>query len=179
MPVKIQSVGKGKYRVSTPRGTKAKHTTKAKAEKQKRLLNAIDHGFKPTGRPAKKKTRTESLALKVVQTLLENEPEPLPQRRSMVNQVLRGDPFDDDFDTEKKLSRFLLDEIDSDYDFYSRVSNFLCGRVLRDEEAWESTRSGEELVDELYSKSDITKIQSLFREIGQPPLLGDDEDNND
>ena len=70
MPVKIQSVGKGKYKVSTPRGTKAKHTTKAKAEKQKRLLNAIDHGFKPTGRLAKKKTRTESLAIKVVQTLL-------------------------------------------------------------------------------------------------------------
>jgi hypothetical protein len=70
MPVKIQSVGKGKYKVSTPSGTKAKHTTKAKAEKQMRLLNAIDHGFKPTARPAKKKTRTESLALKVVQTLL-------------------------------------------------------------------------------------------------------------
>lgn len=71
MPVKIQSVGKGKYRVSTPKGTKAKSTTKAKAERQKRLLNAIDHGWKPTGKPPKK-SRTESLALKVVQTLLES-----------------------------------------------------------------------------------------------------------
>ena len=71
MPVKIQSVGKGKYRVSTPHGTKAKHTTKAKAERQKRLLNAVDHGWKPTGKPAKKKSsRTESLAHKVIDILL-------------------------------------------------------------------------------------------------------------
>ena len=139
MPVKIQSVGKGKYKVSTPRGTKAKHTTKAKAEKQKRLLNAIDHGFKPTGRPAKKKTRTESLALKVVQTLLEN--------------------------VKEKLSRFLLDDIDSDYGFYSRVSTYLCGRVLRSEEEWESARSGQELVDELCSGCPETKIQSLLRKL--------------
>ena len=139
MPVKIQSVGKGKYRVSTPRGTKAKHTTKAKAEKQKRLLNAIDHGFKPTGRPAKKKTRTESLAIKVVQTLLEN--------------------------VKEKLSRFLLDDIDSDYGFYSRVSTYLCGRVLRSEEEWESARSGQELVDELCSGCPETKIQSLLRKL--------------
>ena len=139
MPVKIQSVGKGKYKVSTPRGTKAKHTTKAKAEKQKRLLNAIDHGFKPTGRPAKKKTRTESLAIKVVQTLLEN--------------------------VKEKLSRFLLDDIDSDYGFYSRVSTYLCGRVLRSEEEWESARSGQELVDELCSGCPETKIQSLLRKL--------------
>jgi hypothetical protein len=139
MPVKIQSVGKGKYRVSTPRGTKAKHTTKAKAEKQKRLLNAIDHGFKPTARPAKKKTRTESLALKVVQTLLEN--------------------------VKEKLSRFLLDDIDSDYSFYSRVSTYLRGRVLRSKEEWESARSGQELVDELCLGCPETKIQSLLRKL--------------
>jgi hypothetical protein len=47
MPVKITKVGK-KYRVSTPNGVKAKSTTKENAEKQKRLLNAIDHGWKPT-----------------------------------------------------------------------------------------------------------------------------------
>ena len=132
-------MGKGKYRVSTPRGTKAKHTTKAKAEKQKRLLNAIDHGFKPTARPAKKKTRTESLALKVVQTLLEN--------------------------VKEKLSRFLLDDIDSDYSFYSRVSTYLRGRVLRSKEEWESARSGQELVDELCLGCPETKIQSLLRKL--------------
>jgi hypothetical protein len=45
MPVKIKKVNG--YRVSTPGGVKAKHTTKAKAKKQERLLNAIDHGWKP------------------------------------------------------------------------------------------------------------------------------------
>ena len=38
----------GKFEVKTPKGVHAKGTTKAKAEAQKRLLNAIDHGFKPT-----------------------------------------------------------------------------------------------------------------------------------
>jgi hypothetical protein len=33
---------------------KAKATTPAKAAAQKRLLNAVDHGFKPTGKAAKK-----------------------------------------------------------------------------------------------------------------------------
>jgi len=46
MPVKVAKV-KGGYKVSTPSGTKAKKTTKAKAEKQKRLLNATEHGWKP------------------------------------------------------------------------------------------------------------------------------------
>jgi len=47
MPVKITKTKKGCYKVSTPHGTKAKCTTKKKAEKQKRLLNAVEHGFKP------------------------------------------------------------------------------------------------------------------------------------
>lgn len=48
MPVRV-SKSKGGYRVSTPHGVKAKHTTKAKAEAQERLLNAIEHNpdFKP------------------------------------------------------------------------------------------------------------------------------------
>lgn len=45
MPVKIKKVNG--FRVSTPGGVKAKRTTKAKAKKQKRLLNAIEHGFVP------------------------------------------------------------------------------------------------------------------------------------
>ena len=52
MPVSVRKV-KGGYRVSTPHGTKAKHTTKAKAMKQKRLLNAVEHGWKPTGKKSK------------------------------------------------------------------------------------------------------------------------------
>jgi len=49
MPVKIKKKGKC-YKVSTPHGTKAKCTSKKKANKQKRLLNAIEHGFKPKKR---------------------------------------------------------------------------------------------------------------------------------
>lgn len=56
MPVTIRKV-KGGYRVSTPNSIKAKRTTKAKAKKQKRLLNAVDHGWRPTGKPAKKKRK--------------------------------------------------------------------------------------------------------------------------
>ena len=55
MPVTIKKVDG--YRVSTPHGVKAKHTTKRKAEAQKRLLNAVEHGWKPTGAPAKRATK--------------------------------------------------------------------------------------------------------------------------
>jgi hypothetical protein len=48
MPVKMQKLKGGKVRVSTPVGVKAKATTPAKAKAQRRLLNAIDHGWKPS-----------------------------------------------------------------------------------------------------------------------------------
>jgi len=48
MPVKVTQVRKGIYKVSTPGGTKAKGTTKAKAESQRRLLEGVDRGWKPT-----------------------------------------------------------------------------------------------------------------------------------
>ena len=50
MPVTIRKQGSG-YEVRTPNGIKAKNTTKAKAASQEHLLNAIDHGWKPTGKP--------------------------------------------------------------------------------------------------------------------------------
>lgn len=50
MPVSIHKKSSGKYSVSTPNGVHAKGTTKAKAESQARLLNAIDHGWTPTGK---------------------------------------------------------------------------------------------------------------------------------
>ena len=53
-PVKISKVG-GKFKVKTPGGTKAKGTTKAKAQKQANLLRGVEHGWKPTGKPARKK----------------------------------------------------------------------------------------------------------------------------
>lgn len=49
MPVTVRKTDGG-YRVSTPQGVKAKSTTKGKAERQKRLLNAVEHGWKPTGK---------------------------------------------------------------------------------------------------------------------------------
>lgn len=51
MPVEIKKVDG--YRVSTPGGVKAKRTTKKKAEAQKRLLHGVEHGWEPTGKPAK------------------------------------------------------------------------------------------------------------------------------
>lgn len=53
MPVKMKSVGKGKVQVRTPGGVKAKSTTPAKAQRQANLLRAVEHGFKPTGKPAR------------------------------------------------------------------------------------------------------------------------------
>lgn len=52
MPVKIKKVNG--YRVSTPGGVKAKSTTKAKARRQANLLRGVEHGFKPTGKKAKR-----------------------------------------------------------------------------------------------------------------------------
>jgi hypothetical protein len=46
MPTKITKV-KGGFEVSTPNSVHAKHTTLKKAKAQERLLNAIDHGWKP------------------------------------------------------------------------------------------------------------------------------------
>lgn len=50
MPAKVTKTDSGKYKVSTPNQVHAKATTKEKAESQKRLLNAIDHGWRPSGK---------------------------------------------------------------------------------------------------------------------------------
>lgn len=47
MPVKIEKKGKC-VKVSTPNGVKAKCTTKKKAEAQKRIIDAADHGRRIT-----------------------------------------------------------------------------------------------------------------------------------
>lgn len=48
MPYKMRKV-KGGYKVTSPHGTKAKKTSKAKAEAQMRLLRGVDHGWRPSG----------------------------------------------------------------------------------------------------------------------------------
>jgi hypothetical protein len=57
MPVKMKKNKKGGYTVSTPNQVHAKNTTKAKAESQVRLLNAVEHGWKPDGIPKKSAKR--------------------------------------------------------------------------------------------------------------------------
>jgi len=57
MPVTIKKVNG--YKVSTPHGVKAKNTTKKKAKSQKRLLNAVDHGWRPTHNEQLAKRMTE------------------------------------------------------------------------------------------------------------------------
>ena len=54
MPVTKRSVGGGKVQVRTPGGVKAKATTPAKAQRQTNLLHGVEHGWKPTGKPARK-----------------------------------------------------------------------------------------------------------------------------
>ena len=49
MPAKVYKKAEGKYTVRTPNGTHAKGTTLKKAKAQARLINAIDHGWKPSG----------------------------------------------------------------------------------------------------------------------------------
>lgn len=51
MPVRIKKVNG--YRVSHGGKISAKHTTKAKAKSQARLLNAVKHGWKATGKKKK------------------------------------------------------------------------------------------------------------------------------
>lgn len=48
MPVKLTELKSGLFQVKTPNRVHAKGTTLLNAKKQERLLNAIDHGWKPT-----------------------------------------------------------------------------------------------------------------------------------
>ena len=60
MPVQVKKVNG--YRVSTPGGVKAKHTTKKKAQRQANLLRGVEHGWKPTGQPARDVKARKGLA---------------------------------------------------------------------------------------------------------------------
>jgi len=80
MPVSITKKG-SKFEVKTPNEIHSKGTTKKKAEAQKRLLNAVEHGWKPTGKKSKSEsvedqkldqTVSES-AEKIVDKLIESE----------------------------------------------------------------------------------------------------------
>jgi hypothetical protein len=62
MPVTLRKLQGGGYQVRTPNRVHAKHTTKAKAERQKRLLLAVEHGWKPTGKRSRKAMTLRSIA---------------------------------------------------------------------------------------------------------------------
>jgi len=55
MPVKIKKVDG--YRVTHGGKVSAKGTTKTKAKGQANLLRGVAHGWKPTGKPARKKRK--------------------------------------------------------------------------------------------------------------------------
>jgi predicted nucleotidyltransferase len=50
MPAKKIKLKNGMFRVVTPNGVHSKQTTEEKADAQIRLLNAVEHGWKPTGK---------------------------------------------------------------------------------------------------------------------------------
>ena len=56
MPYAIRPAGDGRFEVvNTATGkVHARHTSRVKAERQVRLLHAVEHGFKPTGKPARR-----------------------------------------------------------------------------------------------------------------------------
>ena len=60
MPVSIHKRG-NRYEVDTPNQVHAKGTTKAKAVRQARLLNAIDHGWTPTHSKARRARKSHRL----------------------------------------------------------------------------------------------------------------------
>jgi len=55
MPYKQTRLKGGKVRVTSPHGTKARATTRKKAAAQVRLLNAVEHGWRPTKRRKKQR----------------------------------------------------------------------------------------------------------------------------
>lgn len=58
-PVTITKV-RGGYKVVSDGNVHSKHTTMAKAQHQANLLRAVEHGWKPTGQPAKTETMEQA-----------------------------------------------------------------------------------------------------------------------
>lgn len=59
MPVTTRKTAKG-YTNATPGGVKGRGMTKRNAMAQKRLLNAVDHGWKPDGETYRDRVRRMS-----------------------------------------------------------------------------------------------------------------------
>lgn len=50
MPYQVTKLKNGKYQLRGPSGVHAKGSTKAKVDAQLRLLQGIEHGWRPTGK---------------------------------------------------------------------------------------------------------------------------------
>jgi hypothetical protein len=57
MPYRIDE-DDGGFKVTSPHGVKSKHTSLEKARSQKRLLDAVEHGWTPGGKKKRKKRTT-------------------------------------------------------------------------------------------------------------------------
>jgi len=53
-PYAVQKLKSGKIRVSGPSGVHSKGTSMKKAKAQIRLMEGVERGWTPTGKPAKK-----------------------------------------------------------------------------------------------------------------------------
>ena len=71
MPVKVKKTDG--YRVTHGGKVSAKSTTAEKAESQRRLLEGIRHGWKPTGKPALYKKKKKSAKEREAQFLKNKE----------------------------------------------------------------------------------------------------------
>ncbi len=70
MPAKVTKNPDGTYKVATPNRVHAKSTTKEKADAQARLLNAEEHGWKPTGKKMNPKFKKHSRAESIIDSLM-------------------------------------------------------------------------------------------------------------
>jgi len=57
MPVRVRKVNG--YRVTHDGKVSAKRTTKTKAQRQANLLRGVEHGWKPTGKPARRRRKSK------------------------------------------------------------------------------------------------------------------------
>jgi len=88
MPVRVSKIN-GKYRVSTPNQTHAFGTTRKQAERQGRLLRAVDHGWHPTEKATREAIHQAAAALagQLLEMDMDNAPVSKPLERGHVEQT--------------------------------------------------------------------------------------------
>jgi len=114
MPVSIKKTAGNRYKVSTPGGVKAKHTTKKKAEAQKRLIQAVDHGWKPTGKKAKK-SRYESMEDDFIKRAQQRKADREAKAKKQADEIYKwayaGSPAQKHFAKKSRLAEHIVDKL--------------------------------------------------------------------